>query len=203
MLYCIIDTILPSYRAISLQLSFQIIRIYNCLSEFTTCVISVKQNIEPLAFPCSLILLIYFYIQCSHSVWLLRLLTHFSSQSKIYNEAYANLHKEIMKFSVRRTASLWLKPEESHFLPQQAASGRVQLEHTRPACGTAATPAAAPTQHQPWLQTWGLWCETTTRVQLWKAAVTQGLDFWGLDVCHQGPCLIMCRPETLGCFTEK
>lgn len=157
MLYCIIDTILPSYRAMPLQLSFQIIRIYNCLSEFTTCVIYVKQNIEPLAFPCSLILLIYFYIQCSHSVWLLRLLTHLSSRSKIYNEAYANLHEEIMKFSVRRTASLRLKPEESHFLPQQATSGHVQLECMRPAHGTGAVPAAAPTQHQPQLQTWGLW----------------------------------------------
>lgn len=53
-LHCITDIIPCSSRAMALQLPFQIIRIYNCLSEFTTCVISAKQNIKPLAFPCSL-----------------------------------------------------------------------------------------------------------------------------------------------------
>lgn len=53
-LHCITDIIPRSSRAMALQLPFQIIRIYNCLSEFTTCVISAKQNIKPLAFPCSL-----------------------------------------------------------------------------------------------------------------------------------------------------
>lgn len=66
----------------SLQLSFQIVRIYNCLSESTTCVISVKQNIKTLDFPCSLNLSSLF----SYSVQLFFgtiKITYSSSRSKI------------------------------------------------------------------------------------------------------------------------
>lgn len=163
MLYCIIDTILRSWRAASLQLSFQIIRICNCLSEFTTCVISVKQNIKPLAFPCSLSLssLFSYSVQPFFGTIKITYSSFFTEHLSPYNTnywsnaAYVSLHKEIKLFWTRGTEGHQLKREESHLLPKlSAAVYRWPAAHHQPHVPPA---APVPTLPRPTAMGFVLW----------------------------------------------